>query len=131
MRAIDTNVLVRALTLDDTAQAARVQALLREHEVFIPVTVILELEWVLRSRYLHSAAVIAQTIEKIVALENVVVGEHAAVLAAAAKLAQGWDFADALHHALSEGCDDFVTFDTGLVKQAKRRPNLKPTVTKL
>ena len=131
MRAIDTNVLVRALTLDDAAQAARVQDLLREHEVFIPVTVILELEWVLRSRYLHSAAVIAQTIEKIVTLENVVVGEHAAVLTAAAKLAQGWDFADALHHALSEGCDDFVTFDAGLVKQAKRRPNLKPTVTKL
>ena len=131
MRAIDTNVLVRALTLDDAAQAARVQDLLREHEVFIPVTVILELEWVLRSRYLHSAAVIAQAIEKIVTLENVVVGEHAAVLAAAAKLAQGWDFADALHHALSEGCDDFVTFDAGLVKQAKRRPNLKPTVTKL
>ena len=131
MRAIDTNVLVRALTLDDAAQAARVQDLLREHEVFIPVTVILELEWVLRSRYLHSAAVIAQTIEKIVTLENVVVGEQAAVLAAAAKLAQGWDFADALHHALSEGCDDFVTFDAGLVKQAKRRPNLKPTVTKL
>ena len=131
MRAIDTNVLVRALTLDDAAQAARVQDLLREHEVFIPVTVILELESVLRSRYLHSAAVIAQTIEKIVTLENVVVGEHAAVLAAAAKLAQGWDFADALHHALSEGCDDFVTFDAGLVKQAKRRPNLKPTVTKL
>ena len=131
MRAIDTNVLVRALTLDDAAQAARVQDLLREHEVFIPVTVILELEWVLRSRYLHSAAVIAQTIEKIVTLENVVVGEHAAVLAAAAKLAQGWDFADALHHALSEGCDDFVTFDAGLVKQARRRSNLKPTVTKL
>ena len=131
MRAIDTNVLVRALTLDDTAQAARVQALLREHELFIPVTVMLELEWVLRSQYLHSAAVIAQTIEKIVSLENVVVGEHAAVLAAAAKLAQGWDFADALHHALSEGCDDFVTFDAGLVKQARRRPNLTPAVTKL
>ena len=131
MRAIDTNVLVRALTLDDAAQAAQVQDLLRGHEVFIPVTVILELEWVLRSHYLHSAAVIAQTIEKIVTLENVVVGEHAAVQAAAAKLAQGWDFADALHHALSEGCDDFVTFDAGLVKQAKRRPNLTPTVTKL
>ena len=131
MRAIDTNVLVRALVLDDAAQAARAQELLREHEVFVPVTVILELEWVLRSRYGHSAAVISQTIEKILSLENVVVGEQAAVLAAAAKLAQGWDFADALHHALSEGCDDFVTFDAGLVKQAKRRPNLKPTVTKL
>ena len=131
MRAIDTNILVRALVLDDAAQAARAQELLREHEVFVPVTVILELESVLRSRYGHSAAVISQTIEKILSLENVVVGEQAAVLAAAAKLAQGWDFADALHHALSAGCDDFVTFDTGLVKQAKRRSKLSPAVTKL
>ena len=131
MRAIDTNVLVRALVLDDAAQAARAQELLREHEVFVPVTVILELEWVLRSRYGHSAAVISQTIEKILSLKNVVVGEQAAVLAAAAKLAQGWDFADALHHALSDGCDDFVTFDTGLLKQAKRRAKLSPAVTKL
>ena len=131
MRAIDTNVLVRALVLDDAAQAARAQELLREHEVFVPVTVMLELEWVLRSRYGHSAAVISQTIEKILSLENVVVGEQAAVLSAATKLAQGWDFADALHHALSDGCDDFVTLDTGLVKQAKRRPNLTPAVTKL
>ena len=131
MRAIDTNILVRALVLDDAAQSARAQELLREHEVFVPVTVILELEWVLRSRYGHSAAVISQTIEKILSLKNVVVGEQAAVLAAAAKLAQGWDFADALHHALSAGCDDFVTFDTGLVKQAKRRSKLSPAVTKL
>ena len=131
MRAIDTNILVRALVLDDAAQAARAQELLREHEVFVPVTVILELEWVLRSRYGHSAAVISQTIEKILSLENVVVGEQAAVLAAAAKLAQGWDFVDALHHALSAGCDDFVTFDTSLVKQAKRRSKLSPAVTKL
>ena len=131
MRAIDTNVLVRALVLDDTAQAARAQELLRDHEVFVPVTVMLELEWVLRSRYAHSAAVIAQSIEKIVALENVVVGEQAAVLAAAGKLALGWDFADALHHALSEGCDDFVTLDTGLARQAKRASNLRPAVTRL
>lgn len=131
MRAIDTNILVRALVLDDAAQAARVRELLREHEVFVPVTVILELEWVLRSRYGHSAMVISQTIEKILSLENVVVGEPAAVQSAATKLAQGWDFADALHHALSHGCDDFVTFDAGLVKQAKRRAKLSPEVTKL
>ena len=51
MRAIDTNVLVRALVRDDTTQSARAEALLSEHRIFIPVTVMLELEWVLRSRY--------------------------------------------------------------------------------
>lgn len=120
MRAIDTNVLVRALVCDDAAPAARAQALLSEHEIFIPVTVILELEWVLRSRYAFKPAVIALAIEKIAALGNVVVGERVAVLAAAARATNGWDFADALHHALSAGCDDFNTLDTDLVKRAKR-----------
>ena len=120
MRAIDTNVLVRALVRDDTTQSARAEALLSEHKVFIPVTVMLELEWVLRSRYVFRPKVVAQAISGIAALGNVVLGERAAVLAAAAKSAQGWDFADALHHALSEGCDDFVTLDADLVKRSAR-----------
>ena len=80
----------------------------------------LELEFVLRSQYAFRPKVVAQAITGIAALGNVVLGERAAVLAAAAKSAQGWDFADALHHALSEGCDDFVTLDTDLVKRAAR-----------
>jgi hypothetical protein len=49
-----------------------------------------------------------------------VLGERTAVLAAAEKSARGWDFADALHHALSVGCDDFVTLDASLAKRAAR-----------
>ena len=136
MRAIDTNVLVRALVCDDAAQAARAQALLSEHQIFIPVTVILELEWVLRSRYAFTPTVVAQAIEKIAALGNVVVGERVAVLAATARAIQGWDFADALHHALSEGCDDFNTLDADLVKCAKRAAGqghvkVAPAITKV
>jgi predicted nucleic acid-binding protein len=41
-------------------------------------------------------------------------------LAAAEQLARGWDFADALHHALSAGCDEFVTLDTDLAKRAAK-----------
>ena len=120
MRAIDTNVLVRALVRDDTAQSARAEALLSEHKIYIPATVMLELERVLRSRYAFRPKVVAQAIAGIAALGNVVLGERAAVLAAAAKSAQGWDFADALHHALSEGCDDFVTLDADLVRRSVR-----------
>ena len=118
MRAIDTHVLVRALVNDNAAQSARAVALLTGHDIFIPVTVVLELEWVLRSRYAFAPNVVAQAIEKIAALGIVVVGERAAVLAAAAKAAQGWDFAAALHHALSHDCDDFSTLDADLVKRA-------------
>ena len=91
---------MRALVCDDAAQAARAQALLCEHDIFIPVTVVLEFEWVLRSRYSFTPTVAAQAIEKIAALGNVVVGERAAILRAAARALEGWDFADALHHAL-------------------------------
>jgi len=56
MRALDTNILVRFLTNDDTTQAERVYRLFREaeerREVFIvPVPVVLELFWVLESAY--------------------------------------------------------------------------------
>jgi predicted nucleic-acid-binding protein len=131
VRSVDTNVLVRALVQDDATQSARAQALLAQADLFVPVTVILELEWVLRSRYAFAPRLVAQAIGKIAALGNVVVGERNAVLAAAARAEAGWDFADALHHALSMGCDDFVTLDSGLVKQAKRAGKLSPAVTQL
>jgi predicted nucleic-acid-binding protein len=120
MRAIDTNVLVRAIVNDDAAQSAKAIAFLTDNSVYIPVTVILELEWVLRSRYDFKPELIAQAIVKITALSNVVVGERAAVLSAANRAAKGWDFADGLHLALSEGCDDFTTLDSDLFKRASR-----------
>ena len=135
MRAIDTNVLVRALVNDNAAQSARAVALLTEHDIFIPVTVVLELEWVLRSRYAFAPKLVAQAIEKIAALGNVVLGERTAILVAAARAAQGWDFADALHHALSHGCEDFSTLDADLVKRAARATasgaKVTPAITKL
>ncbi len=135
MRAIDTNVLVRAIVNDDTAQSERAVALLTEAEVFIPITVMLELEWVLRSRYAFAPKVVAQAIAKITALGNVVVGDREAVLTAANRAAQGWDFADALHVALSQGCEDFTTLDADLVKRAARevagKEKANPVVTKL
>ena len=128
MRALDTNVLVRAFVQAEPAQAARAQALLSAGPVYVPVTVMLELEWVLRSRYGFSQPVLARALEKIAALENAVIGEQEAVLAAVANMRRGWDFADALHHALSAGCADFASFDTALVKRAGRPPVAEPAV---
>jgi predicted nucleic-acid-binding protein len=47
VRAVDTNLLVRALVRDDAAQSAAAESVLANEPVFIPVTVMLELEWVL------------------------------------------------------------------------------------
>jgi predicted nucleic-acid-binding protein len=51
MIAVDTNVLVRLLTEDDPDQAKRAARLFGENEIFIPKTVMLETEWVLRHAY--------------------------------------------------------------------------------
>ena len=128
MRALDTNVLVRALVQDDADQGRRAQACLSAQPVYVPVTVILELEWVLRSRYGYSSKAIADAMEKLAILENAVVGEQDAVVAAARKLRQGWDFADALHHALAAGCEDFATFDTNLARRVGRDNSTAPLV---
>lgn len=128
MRAVDTNVLVRALIRDDAAQGRRAAACLHGQPVYVPVTVVLELEWVLRSRYGLSPRAIADAIAKLAILENAIVGEQEAVIAAAGRLRQGWDFADALHHALAAGCDDFVTFDAHFVRRASRDHSTAPPV---
>ena len=120
MRGVDTNVLVRALVQDDAAQARSATASLGSGTVYIPVTVILELEWILRSRYDYSSTLIADAIEKLAHLENAIVGERDAVIVAAQRLRLGWEFADALHHALASGCDEFATFDRSLARRAKR-----------
>lgn len=127
MRAVDTNVLVRALVRDDAAQAAKAEEILARDEVFVPVTVMLELEWVLRSRYGFTAETVAQALALLCAMPRVSVGEADAVRQAAARVAKGWDFADALHHALSQGCEDFLSFDEQLIKRSARAvPKAQP-----
>ena len=56
MLGIDTNVLVRFLVRDDEAQFERTRKLIKRevaagHRVFVSQLVLLETEWVLRSRY--------------------------------------------------------------------------------
>ncbi|MFX8316487.1 PIN domain-containing protein, partial [Acinetobacter baumannii] len=58
MRAIDTNVIVRFLTADDATQAAVARRAIEAGDIFIPTTVLLETEWVLRSGYGFSSEAI-------------------------------------------------------------------------
>jgi len=51
MRAVDTNVIVRYLTGDDPAQADKARAVIGREPIFVPRTVVLEVEWVLRGVY--------------------------------------------------------------------------------
>jgi predicted nucleic-acid-binding protein len=51
MFAVDTNIVVRYLVNDSAAQAARARRLVEREDIFVPLTVLLETEWVLRGVY--------------------------------------------------------------------------------
>jgi predicted nucleic-acid-binding protein len=49
--AVDTNLVVRLVTNDDKTQATRAKAVFAANDAFVPKTVLLESEWVLRFTY--------------------------------------------------------------------------------
>jgi predicted nucleic-acid-binding protein len=117
--ALDTNLLVRLLTGDDPEQARRVADLIDASPAcFVPITVVLELEWVLRGAYrLERGAVIA-ALEGLMAIRQVHLEQEDLVRQALAWHQQGLEFADALHLLRSEGCARFATLDRALVNTA-------------
>lgn len=119
MVAVDTNVVVRLLTRDDEAQFRKAAALFDRQDIFIPETVILESEWVLRYAYRFEPAAICDAFAKTLGLANVKTPRPGIMAQAIALTRQGLDFADALHLASSQECTQFATFDTAFIKQAK------------
>jgi predicted nucleic-acid-binding protein len=119
MLAIDTNLIVRYLTGDHPQQSPRARKLVDGQPVFTAVTVILEVEWVLRSTYGYRLADVARALRAFAGLPTVTI-EDAPIVAAALDLAEkGMDFADALHLGKSAHCEGMATFDRKLVKAAK------------
>ena len=119
MLAIDTNLIVRYLTGDHPTQSPRARALIDGQPVFVAITVILEVEWVLRSTYGYAPSEIAGALRALGGLPTVEM-EDAAIVSSAFDLAEkGMDFADALHLGKSAHCAGFATFDRRLVKAAE------------
>lgn len=127
MIALDTNVLARFYLNDEPVQAQIAARLLMEEDVFIPKTVLLELEWVMRGAAQLPMTAIAKSMAHLLALPNVRVEDDAAVRKALKAMTQGFDFADALHVAASAGVDRFVSFDVKLVKRSVRA-HARPSV---
>lgn len=120
MIALDTNILARLLLADDAAQLARVKSLLGKKQTFsAPVTVMLELVWVLEANDCIPAD-IQHGINLLLGLANFQPGNAAELKQALAWYAQGMDFADALHLALSSNAGQLATFDKKFVKLAKK-----------
>jgi predicted nucleic-acid-binding protein len=119
MLAIDANLVVRYLTGDHPRQAARARALIDGGPVFVPVTVMLEVDWVLRSAYGFAPADVARGLRAFAGLPTVTVEDAATVATALDRAENGMDFADALHLGRSSHCEGFATFDRRLLKAAK------------
>lgn len=127
--SLDTNVLVRLIVRDDDQQTQVASKLLERHvkkleSLFVPVTVVLELEWVLRSRYRFTKAeVILALSSLLMTFELVFESEEALEQALASYEDGGADYADCLHLALASKAKalPFLTFDANAAKEAGAR----------
>ena len=120
MIGVDTNLLVRILTNDDPVQAHRALKILISDDTFIPKTVLLETEWVLRHAYEIDRSNIIRAFKKLLGLPNVNVEDPESIYQAISWYDKKFDFADALHLASSKRCETFATFDSSLIKKAKQ-----------
>lgn len=134
MKALDTNVLARFFINDPDDPEAALQkpaaVATFSGSAFVPVSVMLEFEWVMRGFYALPHKDIQKIFQSLCSLENVQVEDREIVLSALDAYQQGLDFADALHLARSGHCSAFVTFDQRLQKRAKAA-GLSPIVEAL
>ena len=114
----DTNILVRAATLDDPDQGPLAQELLRSAEtVAVTLPALCEFCWVLRRVYKFEPAEIATSLRSLFAGAQVV-ADVSAVEAGLLMLDRGGDFADGViaHDGKWLGADIFMSFDKEAVR---------------
>jgi predicted nucleic-acid-binding protein len=119
MIGVDTNLLVRILTNDDPIQARRASELFESDNIYIPKTVLLETEWVLRHAYGIEKIKILEGFQKLLGLPNVTVEDPDSVNQAISWYESNLDFADVLHLASSMKSGRFATFGSAFIKKAQ------------
>jgi predicted nucleic-acid-binding protein len=118
MRAVDTNVLVQLFVNDEPKQFAAAAQALAAGPIFIPKSVVVELEWVLRGVYGHPRAAIVSIFDQLISKADVEIEDETAILRALDWFRHGIDLADAVHLASSGHADSFLTFDVSLRRRA-------------
>ena len=134
MIAVDTNVLARFYCEDpDDPEAARQRPtarrlLIDSPAVFVPLTVVLELEWVMRGFYEVGRDAFCEVIDHLLGMRHVTVEQWEKVKDAIDMHRSGLDFADALHLASCRGCEAIASFDKRFARSAARAA-ARPPVT--
>jgi predicted nucleic-acid-binding protein len=109
----DTNILVRAATLDDAVQGPLAQKLMKQAEtVAVTLPALCEFCWVLGKVYRYESERVAASIRLLIDAGNIAV-DRQAVEAGLAVLDEGGDFADGIiaHEGQWLGGETFVSFD--------------------
>jgi predicted nucleic-acid-binding protein len=124
MIGLDTNVLLRYLVQDDSAQwpkaAAVIERCTEEDPGFVSLACILEIAWVLGSLYRRTHWEVAGHIEMILTADALEVQNEQEVYQAVLALRSGTGtFEDALIGALGvwRGCSATLTFDQDAAKR--------------
>jgi predicted nucleic-acid-binding protein len=126
---LDTNLLARLLLRDDTRQHEQVKRLLAQPGSFTaPVTVMLELVWVLEVNDCTRAEIV-NGLGLLLGLPNFGPERPEALRRALHWYREGMDFADALHLALSAHTQQVSTLDKAFVRQARRAGAPPPVVS--
>ncbi|MES1265753.1 MAG: type II toxin-antitoxin system VapC family toxin [Variovorax sp.] len=129
MPALDTNVLVRYVVQDDEVQLAAARRLIRKcvaegQTLFVPATVTLEFEWVLRASFEYAKEEVMGVLASLFsAAELSFESEHALEVALQLYRNAAADFADCLHIALAAqaGESPLWTFDKRAAKVSGAR----------
>jgi predicted nucleic-acid-binding protein len=122
---LDTNVLVRYITQDDSKQSALASTLIESLDEtslgFVTLVTVVELAWVLESAYNFSRMQFAQVMQTLLAVDAIKVDRAASVTSAVRRYtSSSADFSDCLIERLSidAGCDKTMTLDKAAAKSA-------------
>lgn len=118
--AVDTNVLLRMLVDDGSAQCRAASERLRRDRIFVTSAVMVECEWVLRSNLRLKPQEISNLFQLLGGNGNVEFDDIETVCWSIDALRNGFDFADAVHVHSARRCDAFLTFDRALIKRATK-----------
>lgn len=135
MIALDTNVLARFYVDDpDDPEAVRQRPAARKAieeavAIFVPLTVVLELEWVMRAFYSFAPPQFTAVLRHLAGMPHVTIESEPSVLAALQDHLHGLDFADALHLRSSANCTAMLSFDERKFGKRARKLGLAPEVT--
>jgi predicted nucleic-acid-binding protein len=125
MIGLDTNILVRYITQDDTTQSRKastlIESLTEESPGFIALVSVVELVWVLQGAYHSNKKEIITVLDTLLRTKGLVVEQADVVWQALRRfVGSNSDFADCLiercNHAA--GCDYTATFDRAAAKAA-------------